>query len=84
MTAKKKRGRPRKLTSEQLEMARRYESVWHYMYAQLPDHIQKRINTDPLGLSASEFAKRVARKAESNAKIESDDTEDNEIIEDED
>jgi hypothetical protein len=51
-------------------MARRYESVWHYMYAQLPAHVQKWITSDPLGLSASEFAKRVARKAESSDKIE--------------
>ena len=70
MKTKKRKGRPKKLTSEQLEMARRYESVWHYMYAQLPARVQKGITSDPLGLSASEFAKRVARKAESSDKIE--------------
>jgi len=70
MKTKRKKGRPRKLTSEQLEMARRYESVWHYMYAELPSHVQKWINSDPLGLNASEFAKRVARAAESDDKIE--------------
>ena len=70
MKTKRKKGRPRKLTSEQLEMARRYESVWHYMYAELPSHVQKWINSDPLGVSASEFAKRVARAAESDDKIE--------------
>lgn len=63
---KKKKSRTKKLTADQLEMARKYESVWHYMYAQLPAHVQKWITSDPLGLSASEFAKRVARKAESD------------------
>ena len=67
---KKKAGRPRKLTAAQLEMARRYESVWHYMYAQLPAHVQKWITSDPFGPSGSEFAKRVARQAESDDKLD--------------
>tara|TARA_R100000008_G_scaffold2337_1_gene1870 strand:+ start:630 stop:860 length:231 start_codon:yes stop_codon:yes gene_type:complete len=69
MTTKKRRGRPRKLTKEQLEMARRYESVWHYEFAQLAEYRQKRILQDPLGPSAAELAKKVARVAESDDKI---------------
>ena len=52
MATKKRRGRPRKLTAKQLEMARRYESVWHYEFAQLAEYRQKRILKDPLGTSA--------------------------------
>ena len=70
MTAKKRRGRPRKLTGKQLEMARRYESVWHYEFAQLAEYRQKRILQDPLGPSASELAKKVARVAESDDKLD--------------
>jgi hypothetical protein len=55
--AKKKRGRPRKLTAKQLEMARRYESVWHYEFNQLAEYRQKRITQDPLGPSAAEILK---------------------------
>ena len=69
MTAKKKRGRPRKLTKEQLELARRYESVWHYEFAQLAEYRQKRIINDPHGPSAAELAKKVARVAESDDKL---------------
>ena len=64
--AKKKRGRPRKLTAKQLEMARRYESVWHYEFNQLAEYRQKRITQDPFGPSAAELAKKVARIAESD------------------
>ncbi len=71
MKIKKRRGRPRKLTSEQLEMARRYESVWHYEFAQLAEYRQKRILADPLGISAAELAKKVARAAESDDKLDS-------------
>jgi hypothetical protein len=70
MPAKKKRGRPPKLTASQLEMARRYESVWHYEFAQLPEYRQKRLLQDPLGQSAAEFAKKVARVAESDDKLD--------------
>mgnify|MGYP001250578959 CR=1 FL=1 len=70
MTAKKKRGRPRKLTKEQLELARRYESVWHYEFAQLAEYRQKRIINDPHGPSAAELAKKVARVAESDDKLD--------------
>ena len=66
MATKKRRGRPRKLTAKQLEMARRYESVWHYEFAQLAEYRQKRILKDPLGTSAAELAKKVARIAESD------------------
>ena len=71
MKIKKRRGRPRKLTSEQLELARRYESVWHYEFAQLAEYRQKRILADPLGISAAELAKKVARAAESDDKLDS-------------
>lgn len=71
MKIKKRRGRPRKLTSEQLEMARRYESMWHYEFAQLAEYRQKRILADPLGISAAELAKKVARAAESDDKLDS-------------
>ena len=70
MTAKKKKGRPRKLTKEQLELARRYESVWHYEFAQLAEYRQKRIINDPHGPSAAELAKKVARVAESDDKLD--------------
>ena len=70
MTAKKKRGRPRKLTKEQLDLARRYESVWHYEFAQLAEYRQKRIINDPHGPSAAELAKKVARVAESDDKLD--------------
>ena len=70
MTAKKKRGRPPKLTSQQLEMARRYESVWHYEFAQLAEYRQKRIIEDPHGISAAELAKKVARVAENDDKFD--------------
>ena len=70
MTAKKKRGRPRKLTKEQLELARRYESVWHYEFAQLAEYRQKRIINDPHGPSVAELAKKVARVAESDDKLD--------------
>ena len=63
---KRKRGRPKKLTADQLEMARRYESVWHYEFAQLAEYRQKRILNEPHGLSAKELAKKVARIAESD------------------
>ena len=69
MAIKKKRGRPRKLTAKQLEMARRYESVWHYEFAQLAEYRQKRILEDPCGVSAAELAKKVARIAESDDTI---------------
>lgn len=65
-----KKSRPKKLTAAQLEMARRYESVWHYEFAQLPEYRQKRLLHDPLGQSASEFAKKVARVAESDDKLD--------------
>ena len=51
-------------------MARRYESVWHYEFAQLAEYRQKRILQDPLGPSASELAKKVARVAESDDKLD--------------
>ena len=47
-------------------MARRYESVWHYEFNQLAEYRQKRITQDPLGPSAAELAKKVARIAESD------------------
>jgi hypothetical protein len=77
MATKKRRGRPRKLTAKQLEMARRYESVWHYEFSQLAEYRQKRILNDPLGTSAAELAKKVARIAESDDsldKLDSDDS----------
>ncbi len=52
-------------------MARRYESVWHYEFAQLAEYRQKRILADPLGISAAELAKKVARAAESDDKLDS-------------
>ncbi len=51
-------------------MARRYESAWHYLFAQLPEYRQKRIMEDPLGPSAKELAKKVARIAESDAELD--------------
>ena len=70
MATKKRRGRPKKLTAKQLEMARRYESVWHYEFAQLAEYRQKRILKDPLGTSAAELAKKLARVAESDDRLD--------------
>ena len=69
-SVKKKRGRPPKLTASQLEMARRYESVWHYEFKQLAEYRPKRIIEDPTGPSAAEFAKKVARVAESDDRLD--------------
>ena len=60
--------------NERLEMARRYESVWHYMFAELDDFRRKVIVEDPHGRLAAEFAHEVAKRAESDAKLPSDDT----------
>ena len=65
----KKKSRSKKLTAAQLEMARRYESVWHYEFNQLAEYRQKRIIADPLGPAAGELARKVARVAESDDKL---------------
>ena len=51
-------------TKKQLEMARKYESAWHYLYNQLSDFRQRAVTSEPLGKISTEFAKEVAKFAE--------------------
>jgi hypothetical protein len=55
-----------------LEMARRYESVWHYMFAELSDFKRRMIIEEPHGKWADSFAHEVAQRAESDLKLPSD------------
>ena len=70
MTAQKKKSNK----NERLEMARRYESVWQYMFAELSDFRRSSIIEDPHGRIAAEFAHEVAERAEADAKLPNDDT----------
>ena len=54
----------KKPTKKQLEMARKYESAWHYLYNQLSDFRQRAIIDEPHGHVSNEFAKEVAKFAE--------------------
>jgi hypothetical protein len=51
-------------TKKQLEMARKYESAWHYLFHQLSDHRQRAVIDEPLGKISTEFAREVAKFAE--------------------
>ena len=70
MTTQKKKSNK----NVRLEMARRYESVWHYMYNELPEFQQKGIIEEPFGRFAADLAHEVAKRAEADAKLPSDDT----------
>ncbi len=54
----------KKQIKERLEMARKYESAWHYLFAQLAQYKQDAIIDDPQGHIASDFAHEVAKFAE--------------------
>ena len=54
---------------EKLELARRYESAWHYLYYQLPEWKQEAINEEPSGRESKELNKAVIRLGESDKKI---------------
>ena len=54
---------------ERLELARRYESAWHYLYYQLPKWKQDSINEDPNGRESKELNKGVIKLGESDKKI---------------
>jgi sRNA-binding protein len=56
------------ITKEQLKLARRYESSWHYLFNQLPKWKQKCIIDEPQGRQSEEFTKEVVALAESNEK----------------
>ena len=76
MTAQKnksKKSDKKKKNAFQLEMARRYESVWHYMYNELPEFKQKGIVAEPFGRFADDLAHEVAKRAEADAKLPNDD-----------
>tara|TARA_R110002110_G_scaffold248716_4_gene464897 strand:- start:87 stop:338 length:252 start_codon:yes stop_codon:yes gene_type:complete len=68
MTAQKKKSNK----NLNLEMARRYESVWHYMFAELSDYKRRMIIEEPHGKWADSFAHEVAQKAESDSVLPSD------------
>ena len=55
----------KRTTKKQLEMARKYESAWHYLFNQESKFQQDSITSDPLGPRASTFARKVANFAES-------------------
>ena len=55
----------KKYTKKHLAMARKYESAWHFLFNQESKFQQDRIIADPLGPSASSFARKVANFAES-------------------
>ena len=54
----------KKQITERLEMARKYESAWHYLYATQAQYKQDAIIEEPYGHIASNFAKEVAQFAE--------------------
>tara|TARA_R110000744_G_scaffold176744_1_gene295570 strand:- start:3366 stop:3599 length:234 start_codon:yes stop_codon:yes gene_type:complete len=68
MTARKEKSNK----NVNLEMARRYESVWHYRFAELSDYKRKMIIEEPEGRHANAFAHEVAQQAESDAALPSD------------
>ena len=54
----------KKQIKERLDMARKDESAWHYLYATQAKYKQEAILEDPRGHIGTLFAKEVARFAE--------------------
>lgn len=54
---------------EKLELARRYESAWHYLFYQLPKWKQESIKEEPDGRESKELNKATIRLGESDKKI---------------
>lgn len=54
---------------ERLELARRYESAWHYLYYQLPQWKMDSIKEHPSGRESKELNRAVISLGESDKKI---------------
>ena len=68
MVMKKARRKKPTITKEQLKLARRYESAWHYLFSQLPKWKQTHVVEEPHGRHSRDLTKEVAALAESSEK----------------
>ena len=65
---KKSKSKKPAITKEQLKLARRYESAWHYFFNQLSKWKQKCIVEEPHGRHSRDLTGQVAALAESSEK----------------